>query len=129
MTIEKQIKADLKQAMLNKETTKRDVLRVVIGEFNRIGKEVSDEKAIAIIKKMGKNATDQNKFDELHILASYIPDEMNELELKRVCMNFIMNMDSPTMKDMGKVMSYLKQHHAGLYDGKMASIIVKRLLG
>lgn len=128
MTIEKQIKADLKQAMLNKETTKRDVLRVVIGEFNRIGKEVSDEKAIAIIKKMGKNATDQNKFDELHILASYLPDEMDELELKRVCMNFIMNMNSPTMKDMGKVMGYLKNNYNGLYDGKLASTLVKELL-
>ena len=128
MTVQEQIKVDLKSAMINKETTKRDILRVVIGEFNRIDKEVSDEKAIAIIKKMGQNATDQNKFDELHILASYLPDEMDELELKRVCMNFIMNMNSPTMRDMGKVMSYLKDNYTGLYDGKVASTLVKKLL-
>lgn len=128
MTVQKRINADMKSAMKKKETTKRDILRVVIGEFNRVGKEVSDEKALAIIKKMGQNATDQNKFDELHILVSYIPDEMDELELKRVCMNFIMNMDSPTMRDMGKVMSHLKDNYTGLYDGKVASTLIRELL-
>ena len=128
MTVQKRINGDMKSAMKKKETTKRDILRVVIGEFNRVGKEVSDEKALAIIKKMGQNATDQNKFDELHILVSYIPDEMDELELKRVCMNFIMNMDSPTMRDMGKVMSHLKDNYTGLYDGKVASTLIRELL-
>jgi hypothetical protein len=128
MTVQERINADMKSAMKKKETTKRDLLRVVMAEFSRVGKEVSDEKALAIIKKMGQNATDQNKFDELHILASYLPDEMDELELKRVCMNFIMNMNSPTMRDMGKVMGYLKNNYNGLYDGKLASTLVKELL-
>lgn len=128
MTVQEKINADMKSAMKNKETLTRDILRVVIGEFNRIDKKVSDEKALAIIKKMGQNAIDQNKFDELHILVSYLPDEMDELEIKRVCMNFIMNMDNPTIRDMGKVMSHLKNNYNGLYDGKIASTIVKNLL-
>lgn len=128
MTIQEKINADLKVAMKNKDEVTKSILRVVIGEFNREGKEVSDERALAIIKKMGQNATDQNNFDELHVLASYIPEEMDELELKRVCMNFIMNLNSPSMRDMGKVMSYLKENYAGLYDGKAASTLVKELL-
>jgi len=128
MTIQEKIKQDLKTAMKNKDEVTKSVLRVVIGEFNREGKEVSDERALAIIKKMGQNATDQNNFDELHVLASYIPEEMDDLELKRVCMNFIMNLNSPSMRDMGKVMGYLKENYAGLYDGKKASTLVKELL-
>ena len=56
MTIQEKIKADVKTAMLAKETQTRDILRVVIGEFNRIGKEVSDTEATATIKKMVANA-------------------------------------------------------------------------
>ena len=127
--IQNQIKADLKQAMLQKNEDVKNILRVVIGEFNREGKEVSDEKAIAIIKKMAQNAKDQENIDEQVILEGYLPTQMDELELKRVLMNHIMNMDeTPTIRDMGKVMGWLKSTHAGTYDGKLASTIVKQLL-
>ena len=44
-------------------------------------------------------------------------------------MNHIMNYDTvPTMKDMGAVMSWLKDNLAGRYDGKMASTLVRELL-
>jgi len=32
------------------------------------------------------------------------------------------------MKDMGKIMGYLKANYSGTYDGKKASILVKKLL-
>lgn len=128
MSIQKQINADLKTAMLKKEVEVRDLLRVVIGEFNREGKDVSDEKASAIIKKMVQNAKDQGNTGEVTILEVYLPQQLDELELKRVLMNHIMNMNSPSMKDMGSVMGWLKQNFAGKYDGKVASNLVRELL-
>lgn len=128
MSIQKQINADLKTAMLKKEVEVRDLLRVVIGEFNREGKDVSDEKASAIIKKMVHNAKDQGNAGEVTILEVYLPQQLDELELKRVLMNHIMNMNSPSMKDMGSVMAWLKQNFAGQYDGKVASTLVRELL-
>ena len=128
MSIQKQINADLKTAMLKKEVEVRDLLRVVIGEFNREGKDVSDEKASAIIKKMVQNAKDQGNTGEVTILEVYLPQQLDELELKRVLMNHIMNMNSPSMKDMGSVMGWLKQNFAGKYDGIVASNLVRELL-
>ena len=127
--IQEKIKSDLKQAMLAKNSEVKDLLRVVIGEFNREGKEVDDAKATSIIKKMVENAKDQENFREVNILEEYLPKQMDDLELKRVCMNYIMKFDTvPTMKDMGKVMSYLKDNYSGQYDGKNASSIVRNLL-
>lgn len=128
MTIQETIKQDLKQAMLKKDEATKSILRVVIGEFNREGKEVSDERAVGRIKKMVQDAKTVGNEDEAVILEKYLPTQMDELELKRVLMNEIMNMDSPSMKDMGKVMGWLKSNYAGLYDGKLASTLVRQLL-
>ena len=123
-----QINSDLKNAMREKNVEVRDLLRVVIGEFNRIDKTVSDEKALSIIKKMVENAKEQGNTGEVTILEAYLPTQMDELELKRVLMNHIMNLNTPTMKDMGGVMGWLKKNHGGTYDGKLASTLVRELL-
>ena len=52
MTVQEHIVNDMKIAMREKNVEVRDLLRVVIGEFNREGKEVSDERATAVIKRM-----------------------------------------------------------------------------
>ena len=128
MTVQETISNDVKNAMREKNVEVRDLLRVVIGEFNRIDKTVSDEKALSIIKKMVENAKEQGNTGEVTILEAYLPTQMDELELKRVLMNHIMNLNSPTMKDMGGVMGWLKKNHGGTYDGKLASTLVRELL-
>ena len=128
MTVQAKIKEDLKQAMLEKNVEVRDLLRVVIGEFNRIGKEVSDKEAIAILKKMGQNATDQNNFKELHIIASYLPNQMDEDELTTTINEIVDDLECTSMRDMGKVMGELKAKYGGEYDGKLASTIVRKVL-
>ena len=128
MTVQETISNDVKNAMREKNVEVRDLLRVVIGEFNRIDKVVSDEKALSIIKKMVENAKEQGNTGEVTILEAYLPTQMDELELKRVLMNHIMNLNTPTMKDMGGVMGWLKKNHGGTYDGKLASTLVRELL-
>ncbi len=128
MTVQETINSNVKIAMKEKNVEVRDLLRVVIGEFNRIDKIVSDEKALAIIKKMVENAKEQGNTGEVTILEVYLPKQLDELELKRVLMNYIMNLNSPSMKDMGSVMGFLKKNHGGTYDGKLASTLVRELL-
>ena len=129
MTVQEQIKIDITLAMLNKENAKRDLLRVVIGEFNREGKEVSDERAKAIIKKMRDNAVEFNNDSEVEILHAYLPSQLDEQELKVILMNYLMNLDhKPTMKDMGATMGFLKENFTGRYDGKVAGGLVRELI-
>ena len=129
MTVQDKIKRDLKEAMIARKTHVRDLLRVVIGEFNREGKTVSDERAIAIMKKMIENAKDQGNEIEVTILEAYLPQQMDRAELKEVIKNHLMNNKiDPTMKSMGLFMNYLKENYAGQYDGKIASGVVREIL-
>lgn len=127
MTIQEQIGVDLKQAMLQKNEGVKSLLRVVIGEFNRVGKEVSNEKATSIIKKMIDNAKEIGNQNEVTILESYVPKQLDEDTLKSIIGSIIVE-NHYTVKDMGKIMAELKERFAGQYDGKLASTIIKSQL-
>lgn len=128
MTIQEHVKDDLKASMISKKTDIRDILRVVIGEFNRKGKEVDDKTALAIIKKMAQNAEDQTNTVEKVILEAYLPDQLDQNELTIIITNFCKKENYFEMKFMGKVMAHLKSNYDGLYNGKDASNIVKIVL-
>lgn len=138
MTLQEQINADLKAAMLNNDTATKDLLRVVIGELNRIDKVVPNDKVVATIKKMIENArvitvsrTSAEAIGtatkEIELLEKYLPKQLTEAELSAVIDN-VVKTNSYTIKDMGKVMSFLKEQYGGRYDGKLASIITKEVL-
>ena len=138
MTIQEQIKDSLKQAMLNKNTEMKNILRVVLAEFSRDGKELTDEQALKEITKLAKNTKEIIKNSvgdakdiaiiELEILNRYLPQQMSEEELTEKIQNFINFNQISTMKEMGKIMGYLSGKFKGKYDGRMASNIVKGLL-
>jgi len=128
MTIQEHIKNDLVVAMREKNENVKSILRVVIGEFNRVGKEVSDENAISILKKMNQNAIDQGNSIESTILELYLPKQLTEAELTDVIKHIILRDGYSTMKYMGNIMGSLKEDYVGTYDGKLASTIVRKLL-
>lgn len=129
MTLQKQISLDLKKAILSKSDDEKNILRVVIGEFNRQGKDISDEAAISTIKKMVENATQQGNREEVLILEKYLPKQIDDVELKKIVLNYFETLNrSVTMKDMGGAMNFLKQNYGGKYDGKTASNLIKELI-
>jgi hypothetical protein len=71
---------------------------------------------------------DEDSKSEIELLESYLPSMMNDDELKDVIENAIRETGAQSMKEMGKVMGFLKENHNGQYDGKMASTLIKKLL-
>ena len=71
MTIQQEIKDQLKVSMKNRTTELTGILRVTLSEFDRIGKEVTDEQALKVIKKLNQNAIDQNNKHEQLIYDSH----------------------------------------------------------
>lgn len=128
MTIQEKINADLKLAMIQKNEVVKSLLRVVIGEFNRVDKTVSDEKATSILKKMVENAKELGNINEIEILSGYLPSQLSETELREVILSITKDTGASSMKDMGKVMNGLKEKYAGMYDGKLASSLIKEYL-
>ena len=120
-----QIAIDLKEAMKNSDKFKLSVLRMLKSaiQMEAINKkhELTDEEAIAVIKKQVKTRKDSiaefekyNKAEEvlklqqeIAILNVYLPAEMTEEEIVKV-INEVFDIVKPTgMKDMGLIMKEL----------------------
>ncbi len=126
------------------------LLTTLIGEAEMIGKndgnrETTDAEVVAIIKKFLKNLEETlvhvSKQDNIQalqkknilekeksILLSFLPKQMDEVELSQVIKSFIDELSEKNPKQMGKVLGKLKEKYSGQYDGAMASRITKELL-
>jgi len=139
MTLFEQIKKDKLDAFKHKNSLKKNVLNVLIGDLQNKSKNPSDDECIKTIKKIingnketVKLSTDENRINELNVeteyLDIYLPKLFNENELTEIIESHIDACNYNSMKDMGKVMSYLISNFANLYDGKLASQITQKLL-
>ena len=125
MTLHEQINADMIAAMKSKDRETTDLLRVVKGEFGRVGKDLTDEQAIPVIRKMVENAKTLENHEEVMILEKYLPAMLGEQQIKTLAAGIIHKNGYQGMQDMGKVMKELKMPTV---DGKLASTIVRQLL-
>ena len=66
--------------------------------------------------------------DEILIISSFLPEQLNEQEIEDAVVNAIKLTKSESMKDMGKVISLMKQDYIGKMDFRIVSRIVKEKL-
>jgi len=129
MTLQEQIKKDMVNAMKEKKQDELALLRVVSGEFSRIGKELTDEQSIKVLRKMSDNAKEQGNEGEVKILSKYLPEMFDYGQTRTLIALMIENNGFSGMKDMGKVMGMVKTHEKShCFDGKLTSSIVKEML-
>ena len=128
MSIQQKVMQDLKEAMLAKNEAKKSLLRVLIGEFNRKGKELTDGEVVAEIKKMIENAKLMGNDGEIEILSIYLPKQLSVNELENIVKATAQLNNYSSMKDMGSLMKHLSDNYQGRYDGKLASQIVRQCL-
>jgi uncharacterized protein len=94
-----------------------DVTKVV----RQFLKSVDENLALAAQGKMDASRSEQFKHEK-EILLSYLPQQMSADALKEA-------IKKSGATNIGEAMKYLKQNHDGLYDGKLASGIIKEVLG
>ena len=83
------------------------------------------EEAEEFAKKAGRDdAVEQNRAERA-MLDAYVPAQMDAAALETVVRGIVASLPSPAM---GPVMAALREQHAGQFDGKQASEIVKRVL-
>lgn len=141
------INNDLKIAMKEKDAFKISVIRMLKSalQLESIAQkhELSDNEVINILKKQVKLRKDSieeykkyNKMEtvdslekEIAILNVYLPEEMNEDEIKVVIEKIFDDVKPSSIKDMGKVMASLNKELEGKNaDIGLASKIVKEKL-
>ncbi len=146
MSLNAQIKNDIKEAMRAKDRAKRDTLRNIQTMIKQIEvderRELSDadieailmkyakqrEDAMAQFKKAKRNDLVEKEEAELLIIKSYLPKPMSNEELERTLKEIIAQIGATSMKDMGKVMSAAKSAIGSRADGGRINACVKTLL-
>ena len=145
------IKNDLKTAMKAKEVLTVSTLRMITSSIKNIeisnrtssGEESLDEAGIIqLLSKMVKqrkesaeiystsNREDLEKKenDEINIIQKYMPAQMDDIEIDLVISKVIKETDSNGIRDMGKVMNFLKENYSGEMDfGKISGIVKGKL--
>jgi uncharacterized protein YqeY len=147
MSLKDRIKNDLKEAMRTKDTAKRDTLRNLQAAIKQIEiderRELSDSDVEAILMKYAKQREDAKaqfasasrddlvakEEAELAIVKSYLPEPLNDDELKEILQSVISEVGASSMKDMGKVMGKAKAQIGSRADGGRINKIVKEILG
>ena len=143
MSLINQIKADQLQARKDKDKALASCLTTLYSEAANIGlndgkRETSDLEVVAVAKKFIKNLdevianVDKDAailFEfEKDVYSRYLPQQLTEAEITDIAAGVIATIDEPSMRSLGLVMKELNQKHAGKFDGKTASSLVRQLL-
>ena len=151
MSLKVTIETEYKSALKSKDKIKISTYRLILSSIkdldilNRSGpnkKETDDEDIKKLLKKMMKQRAESidiykknNRSDlleieqnELNILSSFLPKQLNDEDTKKICKEIILKLDANSIKDMGKVMGELKKQHADEIDFSKAGALLKELL-
>ena len=145
MSLKEQLFADLKTAMKEKDTIKKDTIQLIRSGVLQIEKDNNvelDEGVIEVISKQLKSRRDSlpdyeksgrqdlieklNK--EIEVLLSYLPEQLSEDEIQKIVEDAIAQTGASTIKDMGKVMGIVTAKAKGRADMKIVGGLVKKML-
>ena len=124
--------------LINAAIKDRDI--AIRSEDNLEG--VSDEEILSILSKMIKQRIDsakqyeeggrlelaQQEFEEIKIIENFLPRQLDLNETEQIVKKTILEINANSLRDMGKVMSLLKENYSGKMDFSKAGVIAKELL-
>jgi|TARA_B110001452_G_scaffold45601_1_gene34852 uncharacterized protein YqeY len=151
MTIRENISKLLKEAMINKDITLTNTLRLILAavkdkdisarsKSNSEG--INETEIISLLQNMIKqrNASiemyiqgkrdDLVKIeeDEIKIISNFLPEQLSENEINDIITNSIRSSGAESIKDMGKVINLIKDEYNGKMDFGVVSKIIKAKL-
>lgn len=105
-------------------------------------RDVTDNDLIVATQKMISNNTEAINMmataelndrvkalrEENEMISKYLPNQLNDTELNEVISNAITILNASSIKDMGKIMSYLDTNYFGQFTKSVASTRVKAIL-
>lgn len=146
MTLITQIQDHVKDAMKAGDRLKLSTLRMLVAAIKQkeidTRSDLSDDDIISIIEKQmqqrleaaeqyeaaGRNELFEKESQEAEILKAYLPEKMGEEEVKEMIEKIISEMGGISMKEMGNVMSALKDQAGSKIDMKLASQMVREII-
>mgnify|MGYP006126968833 CR=1 FL=1 len=151
MSLREKINKQFNTALKSKNKTLISTLRLVLAAIrerdisNRSSEkkeDINDTDIVKVLLKMKKQRQESADLykkgerqellkieeDEIKIIDSFLPKQLNEEETKKICKETIKSLDVSSIKDMGKIMGTLKKKYSDTMDFSKVNIIVKGLL-
>ncbi len=144
------INAALKEAMLQQDKRRMSTLRLICAAIKdrdiaarSTGKDrVGEDEILEILTRMIRQRKEsakayeegnrldlaQEERDEIAIIKSFLPQELDDAELRSVCAEAVKQTGAAGLRDIGKCMQALKDRYPGRMDFGKASHLVKGML-
>ena len=151
MSLRIEIETKLQGALKERNKLEISTLRLILAAVkdrdiasrtpdNRTG--IKDEDIKQLLKKMIKQRNESieiykknNRIDlleiekgEVEIISTFLPKQLNETEITKVCKEAIQSIKAQEPKDIGKVMGVLKKKYSDILDFAKAGEQVKEIL-
>jgi hypothetical protein len=147
MEIREKVAADVKAAMIAKESVKLGALRMLQAavknrEIEMRPDPITGDEVLGVLKKLVKQRKEsidqfqqagrQDLVDqetaELKVLEVYLPAQMSREQIETLVSEVITALNAKTVKDMGPVMKEVIAKSGGAADNKIVSEVIKSKL-
>ena len=140
------LEGEVKGAMLARDTTRRDALRLILNSLRAAEKDLqrplSDDEELQVLQRERKRRNEaaeafraggreeqaRQEEAELAILEEFMPEPLSEEELERIVDDAIAETGATSLRDMGRVMADVMPQVAGRADGSAVGQIVREKL-
>jgi len=147
MSIKKQLRDALTEALKSGEAQRKTTLRMALASIknaevearedlaedlvlNLVQKEVkARQETIEAAKQANRPDLIEKAEQEINILSEFLPQQLSAEELKALVQEAIQESGASSMSEIGKVMGALMPKIRGRADGKQANQFVRELLG
>lgn len=146
MTLKEKLLDEMKVAMREKDTVRKDAVQMVraaILQYEKDNKATLDDAGVIDIvakevkrykdvlpdyEKSGRTDLVEEIKQKISVLMPYLPSQLSEEELQAIVQEVISETGAETMKDMGKVMAALMPRVKGRCDGRVVNAMIKDYL-
>ena len=146
MSLVERLEGEVKEAMLARDATRRDALRLILNSLRSAEKDLqrplSDDEELQVLQRERKRRNEaaeafraggreeqaSQEETELAILEEFMPEPLSEDELERIVDDAIAETGATSLRDMGRVMADVMPQVAGRADGSAVGQIVREKL-
>jgi uncharacterized protein len=146
MSLIARLEDELKQAMVARDTGRRDALRLILASLRSAEKELQrplhDDEELQVLQRerkrrleaaeayrgAGREEQAQKEEQELAVLERFMPAPLSEEELEEIIDDAIAEVGATSIRDLGRVMADVMPQVSGRTDGSVVSQLVREKL-
>jgi uncharacterized protein len=146
MSLIVRIKEELDNAVRERDSERRDALRLILSSLQSAEKELQrplhDEEELQVLQRErkrrleaaeafrsgGREEQAESEERELDVLEEFMPEPLSEEELESIIDDAIAECGATSMRDLGRVMADVMPQVAGRADGSAVSQLVREKL-